>query len=825
MQPVNPASASGLHPHNGGETFTPDEPLYTVYSVDGNGCKHQDGGKDPSPCPSRPQTPLTSAPLTIHSAAQRGDVATVLDLLDTAATASPRDRDEDDVTPLHWAAINAHTSICALLLERGAEVDARGGDLNATPLQWAARNGHLAVMHLLLQRGADPTLCDSQGFNTLHLTVHSSAVMPLLLVLSQPAFCTGSQRQLNSSDAQGHTPLMWAAYQGDAISLSLLLAYGSDIHAADEAGLSPLHWAVVKGNRLCIRKLLEAGADCEAKEANGKTPRDMSIELKSHPSYAKACMDCGLEEDGRKKKSPLSERNSDKAILVLPLPTLYITFTIYGLFPWYSAVPLSLAAFAAMHHVIAKIILDPLQADAVKSSKYALGVVASSVLLVGYNWARCLISYTPGHGLANLIFFISWAICLSTLYLSATLSPGYSVLPKSETARRSLIHQLADEGRLNGINFSNCVGVRNHGYFLLFLASLTSGIISFDLLTYHYFDLNAPVLMPPALEPLFPTPISAATAYDSFTLSNSLWASLQLTWVSILLIAHIWQVTRQMTTLEVSNLGRYGFMGGRGGSSMASQENFMRQREAIMSGETSAGAGEADALANGSIPRGEGIVGAGEEGPKSEVGSHHGHPHGSPVVAAKKAGNWLLSIVGLDLYTKGKAGEGLRRANKAGNPFDLGVRTNCLDFWSRGRELGITYESLYDIPEEGFAVRHRQIVRQRRRKRQDRFGPLSSLLLSNEEDQDFLADDVEDVEMGGGGGLTRVHDNTGASGSGNEEVLEAEVEEERGQRSSLHLKGAWEVRAAEGAGHPLEERGALHAHSASSHSDKASHQD
>jgi palmitoyltransferase len=100
---------------------------------------------------------------------------------------------------------------------------------------------------------------------------------------------------------------MWAAYQGDAISLSLLLSYGADIHAADEAGLSPLHWAVVKGNRLCIRKLLEAGADCEAKEATGKTPRDMSIDLKSHPSYAKACMDCGLEEDGRKKKSPLSE--------------------------------------------------------------------------------------------------------------------------------------------------------------------------------------------------------------------------------------------------------------------------------------------------------------------------------------------------------------------------------------------------------------------------------------------------------------------------------------------------------------------------------------
>lgn len=245
-----------------------------------------------------------TAPLTIHTASQRGDVATVAQLLDSGE-ATANDRDEEDVTPLHWAAINAQVAVCALLISRGAIVDAQGGELVATPCQWAARNGHLFVMHLLLQNGADPTICDSQGFNTLHLTVHSSAVMPLVLVLSHPAFSTS--QKLDHPDTQGHTPLMWAAYQGDAISLSLLLAYGSNLHAQDEAGLSPLHWAVVKGNRLCIRKLLEAGADCAAKENAGKTPRDMSVELKSHASYAKACQDAGLEEDGRRKKRPLNE--------------------------------------------------------------------------------------------------------------------------------------------------------------------------------------------------------------------------------------------------------------------------------------------------------------------------------------------------------------------------------------------------------------------------------------------------------------------------------------------------------------------------------------
>lgn len=49
------------------------------------------------------------------------------------------DRDEQNVTPLHWAAINAQVAACRYLLEQGAEVDALGGDLVATPMQWAAR--------------------------------------------------------------------------------------------------------------------------------------------------------------------------------------------------------------------------------------------------------------------------------------------------------------------------------------------------------------------------------------------------------------------------------------------------------------------------------------------------------------------------------------------------------------------------------------------------------------------------------------------------------------------------------------------------------------
>lgn len=80
---------------------------------------------------------LTSQP-TIHAMAQMGDVKAIQNLLED----NPHlvnERDEQNVTPLHWAAINAHIGACRLLLDEGADIDAIGGDLKATALQWAAR--------------------------------------------------------------------------------------------------------------------------------------------------------------------------------------------------------------------------------------------------------------------------------------------------------------------------------------------------------------------------------------------------------------------------------------------------------------------------------------------------------------------------------------------------------------------------------------------------------------------------------------------------------------------------------------------------------------
>ena len=125
------------------------------------------------------------------------------------------------------------------LLEQGAEVDALGGDLVATPMKWAARNGYLYVIQVLIAYGADPNIRDTQSYNTLHLVTHSSSITPLLYPLHQPI-------SVDERDSAGHTALLWAAYQCDALPVNVLLKHGANRNSQDDSGLSTLHWAVVR---------------------------------------------------------------------------------------------------------------------------------------------------------------------------------------------------------------------------------------------------------------------------------------------------------------------------------------------------------------------------------------------------------------------------------------------------------------------------------------------------------------------------------------------------------------------------------------------------
>ena len=65
----------------------------------------------------------------------------------------------------YGACRNGHTDVAELLLERGADVNAKG-ILGGTGLHWAAINGHKETVAFLLAHGADSTIRDVKFHST-----------------------------------------------------------------------------------------------------------------------------------------------------------------------------------------------------------------------------------------------------------------------------------------------------------------------------------------------------------------------------------------------------------------------------------------------------------------------------------------------------------------------------------------------------------------------------------------------------------------------------------------------------------------------------------
>ncbi|KAJ7641399.1 DHHC palmitoyltransferase-domain-containing protein [Roridomyces roridus] len=92
----------------------------------------------------------------------------------------------------------------------------------------------------------------------------------------------------------------------------------------------------------------------------------------------------------------------------------------------------------------------------------------------------------------------------------------------------------------------NYVGANNHRQSVVFVTALVFGLILFDYLTYAFFSS---VVLPIESDPSAPTPSASCplpsslcilTATDTFLLAVAVWATLQLSWTSVLLASQFW---------------------------------------------------------------------------------------------------------------------------------------------------------------------------------------------------------------------------------------------------------------------------------------------
>ncbi|XP_052261110.1 palmitoyltransferase ZDHHC17-like isoform X1 [Dreissena polymorpha] len=198
--------------------------------------------------------------------------------------------DKENVSLLHWAAINNRIPIVKYYVEKGAIVDRFGGDLNSTPLHWATRQGHLPMVVLLMSYGADPSLRDGEGCSCIHLSAqfgHTSIV----------AYLIAKGQDVDMLDKNGMTALMWASYRVFVFDpVRLLLTFNASVHKSDRVnGNTPLHWAIVTGNNVAGKLLLKDGPNVDAVNLKGETPLDLAIQQKN-PGMVKRLREIRLEK-------------------------------------------------------------------------------------------------------------------------------------------------------------------------------------------------------------------------------------------------------------------------------------------------------------------------------------------------------------------------------------------------------------------------------------------------------------------------------------------------------------------------------------------------
>jgi ankyrin repeat protein len=166
---------------------------------------------------------------SVVEAAKRADAATVRQLVLDGADINARDRNRR--TALHWAALYGGKGLVAILIDAGAQVDAR--DYYGTPCHLAIGRGHKDVVKLLMDAGADVSQLYDEHWTVLHLAATSGNPGMVKFVLRQPV-------DINVPDSIGNTPVHLAAQFGHGKVVEVLMSKGANINAVNTVGNTPL---------------------------------------------------------------------------------------------------------------------------------------------------------------------------------------------------------------------------------------------------------------------------------------------------------------------------------------------------------------------------------------------------------------------------------------------------------------------------------------------------------------------------------------------------------------------------------------------------------
>ena len=216
-------------------------------------------------------------------AVKRGDTSVVADFL-CSRNGFAHVADEHGKTGLHWAAETDQVQAAQMLLDAGADIEAKT-TWGATPLDWAAAMGSGNVADLLLS-------CGASGF-TLVVAAGLGKLDDVEAIVASGSDLSAHRRRGAPESPDDHWPADSAHIQGDVLSdamyaagrnghtrvVEYLLDHGAAIDAKGVFGATALHWAAINGHRDTIELLVARGARLDIRDDRfDGTPEDWARE-------------------------------------------------------------------------------------------------------------------------------------------------------------------------------------------------------------------------------------------------------------------------------------------------------------------------------------------------------------------------------------------------------------------------------------------------------------------------------------------------------------------------------------------------------------------